>query len=162
SAGASRVDTVRLVLISGFPGEAARTGRVQNSGWLTANAIARSSAFNRLKAERRAFRLHAPQADGVVFGVGLHGRAVGAPPGVVAVIPGAAADDALRRFIRIPTAAISRSAGVVLMPAVADELPQIAVHVVESPRIGFLGADGRIISGSVAGVPAEFVEDAGF
>jgi hypothetical protein len=42
---------------------------------------------NRLKAVLRALRLHASQADGIVFGVGLEWAAVGAAQGFVAVFP---------------------------------------------------------------------------
>ena len=48
----------------------------------------------------------------------------------------------------------SAGAFVVVMPGVGAPFPEVTVHVVQLPGVGPLGADGRIVAGRIAGVPA--------
>lgn len=49
----------------------------------------------------------------------------------------------------------------VVVPVVDDEFPQVAMHVIQSPGVRLQGADWWVVASSVAGVPAENVQDGG-
>src|SRR6185369_12971913 len=82
------------------------------------------------------------------------GSAKAAAVGVVAIFPRAAADDPFGlRVIARPTAAIGGSAGVTVVPGVADEFVEVAVHVVQTPWVRLLRPDRRVVPRGIASVP---------
>src|SRR5262249_53560179 len=69
----------------------------------------------------------------------------GGPPVPLIVAPGPAAHPVTASILAcsgiLPGGSIARRAPVVVMPVIFDPLPDIAVHVVDTPRVCRVGAD---------------------
>src|SRR5205823_5933717 len=102
----------------------------------------------------------AAEADGVAAVVAVLAGAGRRAAVVGDVVPRAAADDVLFGALVHPGAAVGGGALVVGVPAVRRPLPDVAVHVVQAPRVRLLGADRRVVALGVALEPA-VVADAG-
>jgi hypothetical protein len=59
------------------------------------------------------------------------------------IVEGSAAHHAKAAVPARPWAAVSRITGIFVIPAILGPFPDIAVHIVESPRIGAEAIDGN-------------------
>src|SRR5438046_2709766 len=102
--------------------------------------------------------LDAAEADGVAAVARVLVMTVRRTAGIGAVGPRAPAQHALLRRLLVPRAAVRRGVLVVVVPGVRGPLPDVAMHVIQAPRIRLLLADRRVLAFRVAIEPAMILQ----
>src|SRR5439155_4882275 len=110
--------------------------------------------FMRIAPGLLDLRSHTAEADGVATEVAGAGLACGAATALLRRVERPAADDIFFCVLVNPGAAVVVGPEIVGVPAVLHPLPDVAVHLMQAPRVGLLRADRRIIALTVGRVPA--------
>src|SRR5262245_10097953 len=96
----------------------------------------RSGTGLMVRRRSRRYRSSDPQAESVELNIDIAPEADGRADDLALVAPGTAADDTVARIAaEQPRRSVCRRAVVVLVPAILDPLPDIAVHIVKPPRV---------------------------